>query len=91
MTYFVSDLAMHRLCAPQPPFAVGVFERRPGGLERRPLGDQVGVAFVDVRTESGAITWSPEVRGGPVPGKFIIDDGRFRPVDFGAAGRLETT
>ena len=75
MEYFLADIAIQgRIRSGEYPFVVGVLDG-PRGMPR-------GIAVEVGQTSDGFATWKLKVGGSDVPGRFVIDDGRFVPVEF---------
>ena len=75
MEYFFADIAIQgRIRSGEYPFVVGVLDG-PRGMPR-------GIAVEVGQTSDGFATWKLKVGGSDVPGRFVIDDGRFVPVEF---------
>jgi hypothetical protein len=74
MKYFFTETAIEgRVRSGEYPFAIGVLEGR-SSVPR-------GIAFEVGQTADGLATWKLKVRGADVPGRFVIDNGRFAPVE----------
>jgi hypothetical protein len=75
MEYFFADASIQgRLRSGEYPFAVGVLEAPKNSVPR-------GIAFEVGRTADGLAKWKLKVHGIDVPGRFIIDNGRFVPIE----------
>ena len=75
MEYFFANASIQgRVRSGDYPFAVGVLEAPENAMPR-------GIAFEVGRTDDGMAKWKLKIRGSDVPGRFIIEDGRFVPVE----------
>jgi len=75
MDYFYpSTLIQGRVRSGEYPFAVGVLEAPDNAMPR-------GIALEVGRTADGLAKWKLKVSGCELPGRFIIEDGRFVPVE----------
>lgn len=73
-TYYANELTVGRVRSGECPFAIGVLlacdDRKPSGI-----------AFEIGSSVDGFALWRLKVNGEHVPGRFIIDDGRFVSVE----------
>ena len=75
MEYFFANASiLGRVRSGEYPFAIGVLEAPDNSMPR-------GIAFEVGRTDDGLAKWKLKVHGTDVPGRFIIDNGRFVPVE----------
>ena len=70
MTYFTDASTKGRVLFGQLPWVIGIIE----APNKRLL---IGTAMRRGRTDDGQAVWSLKVRGADMPGRFIIEDGRF--------------
>jgi hypothetical protein len=74
MPYFADAITTGTVRSGEYPFAIGVL---PESRARIPIG----VAFEVGITENGFAVWRLKVGGEQVPGRFIIENGLFVPVE----------
>jgi hypothetical protein len=75
MEYFFADIAIQgRVRSGEYPFVVEVLDE-PRKVPR-------GIAIEVGQTADGVATWKINVGGSDVAGRFVIDNGRFVPVEF---------
>jgi len=77
MTYFTDASTKGRVFFTQLPWVIGIIE----APDKRLL---IGTAMRRGWTNDGLASWSLKVRGADVPGRFIIEDGRFVPIEAAA-------
>jgi hypothetical protein len=73
MAFFANTTLQGVVRLRQLPSMIGIYDSADRSI-------QVGIASMVGLYNNDSALWSLEVRGAPVPGRFLIVDGKFRPL-----------